>query len=669
MKRTLFILALSTFAAIPHTFAATGDTVVSNSSATYVAEGMTVTGIGTGYAAINRTQSTRFYDSNKGGPWTTPYSDGTEGDSLMCWSHATSNSLQYWQDVYGVFYRDSGNMAEIGSNEPRELPNGYYATESITDYNGEVVNGEYPKVEVPNAKQLNIAKDFYNNWENSGGKFGPAADWYFKWDSTTSTSPGGYYSEYFGNGNDSRSSFVTIYSQHIEDMDPYVQGTSAGHSAFANNDLNGLKEALLPGFGLEKQANGSYVQTNEGILPFIGIWYDTTDSSGETLSYGHMLTAYGFTLNADGSLKSILIGNGDDNVARAQELFLKINSDGKIQLYRNSACTTPFIAGCNYYIGEVSYINTPEVLQNMLTEYRSLDEAAVWNGGATEWSTQVDVVDSEIADSSTGWDILVDGANIDEKHHAYYHGYALEGRNVEFGEHADANNRTVTVTGTVHARNITVSAAGYEFKAGEDAAIAGAGEGEKANLTITSGASLSSEVQLNLGDLTLENGAVLSSDKVIEVHGAFLVKLQEAATFGLARAAVTPEASVHADLDLRDATSITLNAEVNMNDHNLILSADTPITLSLNEVDGSIMFFTNIKQLSIVDGEVTTVVAEGANLTQYFSNITTADGRDLSGYQVIYSSGTLSMTLVPEPTTATLSLLALAALAARRRRK
>lgn len=660
MKRTLFILALSTFAAIPHTFAATGDTVVGNSSATYVAEGMTIAGIGTRYASFNRIQSTRCYDSNKGGPWTTPYSDGTDGDSLMCWSHAASNSLQYWQDVYGVFYRDSGNMAEIGSNKPRELPNGYYATESIT-YSNEVV-------EVPNAQQLNIAKDFYNNWGNSGGKFGPAADWYFKWDSATSTSPGGYYSEYFGNGNDSRSSFVTIYSQYIEDMDPYVQGTSAGHSAFANNDLNGLKEALLPGFGLEKQANGSYVQTNEGMLPFIGIWYDTTNSSGETLSYGHMLTAYGFTLNADGSLKSILVGNGDDDVVRPQDLFLKINSDGKIQLYRDSDCTTLFIAGRNYYIGEVSYINTPEVLQNMLTEYRSLDEAAVWNGGATEWSTQVDVVDSEIADSSTGWDILVDGANIDEKHHAYYHGYALEGRNVEFGEHADANNRTVTVTGTVHARNITVSAAGYEFKAGADAAIAGAGEGEKANLTITSGASLSSEVQLNLGDLTLENGAELSSDKVIEVHGAFLVKLQEAATFGLARAAVTPEASVKADLDLRDATSITLNAEVNMNNHNLILSADTPITISLSEVDGSILFFENIGTLSVLTTDGIEVITEGMDLTQYF-NITSADGADLSGYSLVYANDALSMSIVPEPTTATLSLLALAALAARRRRK
>lgn len=666
MKRTLFLLTLSIAS---QAFAAVGDTIVINSSSPYIAEGMIITSLGTGYANINRIQSTRFYDSNKGGPWTTPYSDGTEGDSLMCWSHAASNSIQYWQDVYGVFYRDSGNMAKIGSSTPRDLPNGYYSTELVTDYSGDLIDGAYPMVEVSNAKQLNVAKSFYNNWPNSGGKFGPAADWYFKWDSNTSTSPGGYYSEYFGNGNDSRSSFVTIYSQHIEDMDPYVQDTSAGHSAFANNDLNGLKEALLPGFGLEKQADGSYVQTNEGILPFIGIWYDTTGSSGETLSYGHMLTAYGFTLNADGSLKSILIGNGDDSAARTQELFLKVNDAGKIQIYTNPACTKLWSTGKNYYIGEVSYINTPEVLKNMLAEYRSLDEAAVWNGGATEWSTQVDVVDSEIADSSTGWDILVDGANIDEKHHTYYHGYALEGRNVEFGEHADVNNRSVTVTGTVRARNITVSAAGYEFKAGTDAAIAGAGEGEKANLTITSGASLSSEVQLNLGDLTLENGAELSSDKVIEVHGAFLVKLQEAATFGLARAAVTPEASVNADLDLRDATSITLNAEVNMKKHNLMLSADTPITLSLNEVDGSIIFFTNIEQLSIVDGEVTTVVAQGSNLTQYFSKITTADGRDLSGYQVIYSSGTLSMTLVPEPTTATLSLLALAALATRRRRK
>lgn len=304
----------------------------------------------------------------------------------------------------------------------------------------------------------------------------------------------------------------------------------------------------------------------------------------------------------------------------------------------------------------------------MLAEYSDVaNEAQVWSGKDSTWEAQVENI-NELPTEATGWDIFVNGADIAEEHQGYYHTYSTDGRAVIFGEEG-VDNKAVTINGTVKTSHITVSASGYEFKAGTDAAIAGAGEGEKANLTITSGASLSSEVKLNLGDLTLENGAVLSSDKVIEVHGAFLVKLQEAATFGLARAAVTPEASVNADLDLRDATSITLNAEVDMNKHNLILSADTPITLSLNEVDGSIIFFTNIEQLSIVDGEVTTVVAEGANLTQYFSNITTADGRDLSGYQVIYSSGTLSMTLVPEPTTATLSLLALAALATRRRRK
>ncbi len=643
MKRTLFILTLSTFAAIPHTFAATGDTVVSNSSATYVAEGMTVTGIGTGYAAINRTQSTRFYDSNKGGPWTTPYSDGTDGDSLMCWSHAASNSLQYWQDVYGVFYRDSGNMAEIGSNKPRELPNGYY--ESIT-YSNEVV-------EVPNAQQLNIAKDFYNNWGNSGGKFGPAADWYFKWDSATSPSPGGYYSEYFGNGNDSRSSFVTIYSQHIEDMNLDVQGTSAGHSAFANNDLKGLKEALLPGFGLEKQANESYVQTNEGMLPFIGIWYDTTNSSGETLSYGHMLTAYGFTLNADGSLKSILVGNGDDDVARAQELFLKINSDGKIQLYRNSACTTSFIAGRNYYIGEVSYINTPEVLQNMLTEYRSLDEAAVWNGGAEEWSTQVDVVDSEIADSSTGWDILVDGANIDEKHHAYYHGYALEGRAVLFDDHAAADKRTVTINGTVAASSIEVAAAGYTFQAGNNAAIQAG-----ADLTLRSAASLHSELELQLNNLTLENEAALAASTTITVKGNFLVTLQQSTTISLLTAAA-PGVSIDADLNLSEASSVSIEAAVDMNNHTLTLREGQRI--ELGEIDGSAPIFANVGTL-IIGGQT---IVKGTDLTDYLVFLA-PDNTELTG--IIYSEDNMWVS-IPEPTTATLSLLALAALTARRRRR
>ncbi len=661
MKRTLFILALSALS-LSSAHAAVGDSIAHDDKVIYHVDGVKVsTFYGTSnfnYTAVVQAESSRLYDSSKGGPWTGSYSDGTEYDSLMCWTHVATNSIQYWQDVYGVFYKDTGNMNATGSVSARNLPNGYRGVENIGG------------VDVNNARELYIAETFYNSWKNTGGSFGDAADWFFKADSTTNPwdangewtyanphpgkdyddsfscgTPGGYYSEYFGNGNSDRDAFVTINA---------AAQTSAADSTFAYNDREALKQALLAGLGFTQQADGTYVQTQEGMLAALSL-------------SGHVLNCYGFTTDANGTLNTVLIADGDYQLqsevgtTQLKELLIK-EVNGKLVLYRTNSSA---YINSSTYIDGVSYINTPEVLQNMLKEYRSMDEAAVWNGKGTGgiWETQVDVVDSEIADASTGWDVLVNGDNIDAKHHDYYHGYALEGRNVLFDDHAAEENRTVTINGTVSAGHIEVAAAGYQFKKGTDGAIA-----EGADMTVRSGASLDSEVALKLGDLELEQGALLSSTETITVTGSFLTSLQESASFSL-RNAVTPSASVDANLDLSMATSITLNTAVDMNGHNLLLSAQTPITISLSEVDGSILFFANVGTLSVLTIEgITEVITPGTDLTQYFT-ITSTDDADLSGYSLVYANNALSMSIVPEPTTATLSLLALAALAARRRRK
>lgn len=675
MKRTLFLLTLSIAS---QASAAVGDTVdIANLK--YVADGITVSNtFGSDPLSTNiyRADSPRFYDSTKGaGDWVAKYNDGTTPkDSLLCWAHTSANVIEYWQSYYGVFAKPQvgdyfdGSFLESGT---KPLPYGKVGTEEANYGNTS---------QVPDSRSLAVSREMYYNMIDAGGRFKWAAEWYFSGDNSPvnsdgdnvfktkslGASTGGYYANYFTKGQ----SFTTVFSEYTNEYTATLYPEHVTEQSFATGSIEELTQALLPAFGLEKQADGTYIQTEKGKIAFLGVWTDTTKTDGTIESSGHMITCYGFTTDADGNLATILIANSDtessyDTGSKASELIVKQVGD-RLMLYTTDK--NKWLNTKGYYIGEVSYINTPQALKDMLAEYSDVaNEAQVWSGKDSTWEAQVENI-NELPTEATGWDIFVNGADIAEEHQGYYHTYSTDGRAVIFGEEG-VDNKAVTINGTVKTSHITVSAAGYEFKAGTDAAIAGAGEGEKANLTITSGASLSSEVQLNLGDLTLENGAELSSDKVIEVHGAFLVQLQEAVTFGLARAAVTPEASVNADLDLRDATSITLNAEVNMNNHNLILSANTPITLSLNEVDGSIVFFTNIAQLSIVDGEVTTVVTEGANLTQYFSNISSTDGRDLSGYQIIYANGALSMTLVPEPTTATLSLLALAALASRRRRK
>lgn len=659
MKRSLFLtyFCLAASSAV----AAVGDTIDPSGAVVYHIDGVKMsTTYGTAswsYASVVQAESTRLYDSNKGGPWTGSYSDDTEYDSLMCWTHVATNSIQYWQDVYGVFYKDTGNMTAT-SGSARELPNGYMSTENIEELDS--------KVHVNNARELHIAPVFYNSWKNTGGSFGEAADWFFKADSTTNPwdangqwtydnphpgkdyddsfscgTPGGYYSEYFGNGSSDRDAFVTINA---------AAQTSAANATFAYNDREALKQALLAGLGFTRQDDGSYVQTQEGMMAALSL-------------SGHVLNCYGFTTDANGTLNTVLIADGDNGTTRLQELLIK-EVNGKLVLYRSNS--SAYIKSSTYIDG-VSYINTPEVLQNMLKEYRSLDEAAVWNGKETNatWQTQVDVVDSQIANEKTGWDVLVNGDNIDTKHHGYYHGYALEGRKVLFDDHADADHRRITINGTVSTPHIEIAATGYEFVKGTDGAIT-----DGADLVIRSGASLHSGVTLNLKNLSLEFGATLSMAEAadrITVFGELHVAKNPLSAFTM-RSTIQPSACIDADLDLTAATNITLEGAVDMKGHTLMLGQNTVITLNLDALAGNdIPFFTNVGVLEI-DG--VGKIENGTDLTEVL-NITYA-GNTLPGedvFRLLYTeNGTLTLQ-IPEPATTALSLLGLCGVAMRRRRK
>jgi hypothetical protein len=98
-----------------------------------------------------------------------------------------------------------------------------------------------------------------------------------------------------------------------------------------------------------------------------------------------------------------------------------------------------------------------------------------------------------------------------------------------------------------------------------------------------------------------------------------------------------------------------------MNGNDLILSDKKPITLELAIGSSEIPFFTNIGTLYINEEEI----AEGTNLATV---LTFESAQNLTGYSIIYDGSNINLS-IPEPTSATLSILALAALATRRRRK
>ncbi len=680
MKRRLFILAL--FAMVSTVRAAVGDAV--SGTGTYVAEGVSVKWV-ENILQTSRANSTRLYDSNKGAEWV------GDDDSLMCWLHASANVIQYWQSYYAVFakpqrgsyydYDASFNSAFPEYSDAKPLPYGRIGTEAPSTTDDSVDP-------VPDGKRLYVARDMYFSIpnppaqpRNMGGVFSWAAEWFFrgadKWKkadgSTVDLSAGGmvrdtggYYANYFGTGEffEEDLSYTTVYSD-VQDKVSDVHNTTAG-SPFGSADMAAVKDLLLKGFGVE---NG--VQAQSGMIVTLG----TTNSY---TGNGHVITCYGFTTDEEGNLKSLLVADNNGSISAGSalvELFVKAeeytdingNTNKQIGLYRKADFSSSFSTGMQggvNCITSISYINTPEVLKNMLAEYSdTANEAQVWNGSATEWTQQQASIE-ELPTAATGWDVNVDGENIAEEHRGYYHTYATDGRSVLFDAHAAEDKRSVTIVGEVAASSIDVAAAGYEFKAGANAELKSG-----AALTIHNLASLHSEVSLNLHDLVLGSGAALSSDLQVTVSGGVFHAVGDSvASAYTLRSTATPAAEVKADLNLTGASSIILENTVDMNGYSLYLHEDTPITLNFAMLNDAMLCFANVGKLFLTasDGSVQSF-APGADLTPYLSFL--VNDAPIVGARVEYSDvGEISL-IVPEPASTTLSMVGLALLALRRRRK
>lgn len=177
---------------------------------------------------------------------------------------------------------------------------------------------------------------------------------------------------------------------------------------------------------------------------------------------------------------------------------------------------------------------------------------------------------------------------------------------------------------------------------------------------------ITGSVKLTNGTLSLQDGVKLNiSGGLTIAEGANLeIKLSSdpemIATFGLEEAAVA--ATLNANLILEDNTTFTLDGGlVDMADKNITLGDGVTINVQNMDTNGEDMvtLFRNIKTLTLsgsaVNAETITLNINGVE--------------QIATYDAETGSIMVSASAIPEPTTATLSLLALAALAARRRRR
>ena len=329
-------------------------------------------------------------------------------DSNTCWYNASCNVLQYWETYYGVFY--TGDVP---------LPYGHNYNQSIAQATG-------------GTQSLRMELTFYDNWENKGGDFFMAADWYLSgttddvpqyedWAQKVGSNPGGYFKEYFP---DVRSS--------------YYQGFV--NEGLGKYSLEWFTEDVLTAMGC-KYSNNTITCVTAGQIMSLGIISDAGS--------GHALTCYGFTLDDNGLIKSFRVANSDDSEYTTFELFVKETNDGHFHLYTDEACENLWsFVDPSWYVHDFAAVATSNELKNLYAKYTNQETPLTWNGKKATWSEN----DSETAtlerlpEETDGWDVY---AGTD-----YYRSYYYEERPVLFNDHSASGE--VGLEGALSAPKVTI---------------------------------------------------------------------------------------------------------------------------------------------------------------------------------------------------------------------
>ena len=302
-------------------------------------------------------------------------------DENTCWYNVAANVFAYWESYYGMF-------ADLS----RPLPYGYtYDKKYLHDLAG--------------TQSLRIDMLFYDNWTNfngqepAGGNFFMIAPWYLAdYHNYTQiggpfsvlrneSTKGGYFKQWF-NSPDS------TYLAYLE---------TAGQLS----SLEDAAIAMMDAFGAVDNHDGTYSHTALGQIASIGL----VASAG-----GHALTSYGFNVDENGRLKSILLTNSDDMEYRAFTLYTGM-LDGHIYLYEDEALSTLWTYGSDergvdlvWYIDEVQFIPTPEALKKAAEAYHN--GQLTWSGASNSWkSASVQDPDVALPSADGGWVVPVSGTN------------------------------------------------------------------------------------------------------------------------------------------------------------------------------------------------------------------------------------------------------------------
>ncbi len=201
---------------------------------------------------------------------------------------------------------------------------------------------------------------------------------------------------------------------------------------------------------------------------------------------------------------------------------------------------------------------------------------------------------------------------------------------------------TDVVDGVNTGSTLTVTGQGFTFS----------GDVKLTGLTLNSSVAFTGSV--NVGTLTLASDVTMTTSEDITTSAVV----------------TTGAATLSSDLSLVGTAeaplTLTLGGTLDMAAHDLELGNVTlGGSLLQSLLDGSATSITLFTNVGTFNGETAFDAAVPGHTV--FTNAAMQPG--VGAYELAYAGGNITLTLVPEPTTATLSLLALAGLAARRRRK
>ncbi len=259
--------------------------------------------------------------------------------------------------------------------------------------------------------------------------------------------------------------------------------------------------------------------------------------------------------------------------------------------------------------------------------------------------------------------------------------YVMKGNAEITGTRLNSYDMSITATGTNnkltlsemhvrHALSIDVTNAGDELTI----------ESKLVNTTANDDAK--DITKTGAGTLVIDNNSN-TWDKTLNVNAGILKMNEDANLAGTVKMATgtTLETGTGTIANLTMATGTTLDADTAITlggvlelTSGITLDGGLYTTMMALEEGGSLTLFTGITTLKIDDVSYESAAREvftPIDAASIFTNITTS-----GAYELAFANGSLTATMVipstpgvPEPATATLSLLALAGLAARRRRK